>query len=235
METANLIAPADSSNTATSRTVFSVPLAPDERVLYFKRIPRDPLISGIIGVALVPVFFVGAFVIRNAIRMREYADWAQVITNKRVFAVDGLGGIRRQMAWSDVEKIYSFTYNGALQRAGVRSAKGQEVTFTDRPAEVLKFLQDNFENKSRTHIDTLAEVTFDRESPPVTPGGDETRLGTWLTGLGALGLLLAFIAFNSSSTFVVALSSLLVGGAGFALMKRGEAKKKQALQPSGQG
>jgi hypothetical protein len=214
------------ATTAVTRTVFGVPLAPDERVIYFRRIPRNPLAIGIVGVFLLPVVLLGVFVILNATRLRRRADWAQVVTNKRVFAVNGLGKILRQIDWANVTGPYSLSgTRSGLMEAGVTGANNARVTFTDRPREILQFLESI---QNRALLETMTEVAFEAPAPPVRPGGAENKVGTALAVLGALGFVLAFVAFNRSMRVPVAVLGLLIGGAGAALITIAKAKMKQA-------
>jgi hypothetical protein len=119
---------------AVGRTVFGVPLEPDERVVYFKQVPQlGGLIAVIFVGILMLVVLIGIFFIVQAFRNRTIAVHAQVITNRRVMTINGKGQILSQLRWRDVAGMYTKLINGRLSEVGVRTKASVNVLFGDSP------------------------------------------------------------------------------------------------------
>jgi len=146
---------------AAARTVYGVPLAADERVIYYRHVPRSPIGTIILGIILLPFFLLGIFHLVRAAKMRKAESHAQVVTNRRVFTVNGHGEILDQLAWSEVAGLYTLrTRRGSVMKVGVHGPNSRKVIFdTWHVDPAMEFLQRVM--ASPKAIDSLPEANYD--------------------------------------------------------------------------
>lgn len=196
------------------RTVFGVPLADGERVLYYRRIPRSPVQTAIAGVLLLPIWLIGVFVLVRAARMRRTESHANVVTNRRLFMVNGDGQVLDEMALAAVTGLTSIKRRRARNLLAVRGGIHREMVFDEWIDEIRAFLQHVLSD--RTAIDSLPEAAFDAAAlPPAEPGRTALASGLVLAGIGVATIVLALVAVvESDAPLVGAVGALgLLGGA----------------------
>jgi hypothetical protein len=189
--------------------VFGVPLAAGERVVYYRRVPRGVVGIIIAGVILLPFFLAGIFLFVRAVKMRKAESHANVITNRRIFTVNGDGQVLQEMPWSDVAGMTYFKRRRARHTVAVHDRNNRQVVFDEFIAEVQAFIQHVTANMRA--IDSLPEQVFDvAPLTPVKAGRTALIAGLVMAGLGALTILLALVAVNESEVLSVG----AVGGFG---------------------
>lgn len=209
------------------RTVFGVPLADGERVLYYRRIPRSPVQTAIAGVLLLPFWLIGVFVLVRAARMRKTESHANVITNRRLFTVDGDGQVLDEMALAAVTGLTFIKRRRARNLLAVRGGIHREVVFDQWIDEIRASLQHVLANRGA--IDALPEAAFDVNAlPPIEPGRTALVSGLVLAGLGVATILVALVAVVESDAPLVGAVGALGLLAGAVLAAIGGSRKAKA-------
>lgn len=116
------------------RTVYGFQLEPGERVLYFLRIPSlgRRLFYILFGIPAILIIGVGFLLIYYGITDKKQFAYAQVVTNRRLFALDGYGREMRGMRWESVVGINIVKERtGRMRKFGVRNAAGAECMFDE--------------------------------------------------------------------------------------------------------
>ncbi len=143
-------------------TVFGEPLWPGERVLYFKYLPGTGarIFYFIAGVPMIVILGFGFYLLYLAITYRRQFAHAQVITNKRLFALDGRGKEMAGMRWESVvglNKVAAST--GLVRQFGVRNAQGATFLFGEDLKTVERLV--TLLSQSPAQREALPEVRFD--------------------------------------------------------------------------
>lgn len=101
--------------------VWGVPLAPGERVLYYKRFTGsgERIFLFFMGIVFL-VLLCGLWLLYLAIRYEQSHDRVYVITDRRLFTVSGDRKLRTQIAIPAITRIVRVT--GAKQRINVHGA-----------------------------------------------------------------------------------------------------------------
>ena len=177
--------------------MFGVALAPGERVIYYRRVPRGVVGIIITGVILLPFMLTGILLFVRAAKMRKAESHANVLTNRRLFTVNGDGQVLQEMPWSDVAGMTYFKRRRARHTVVVHDRNNRQVVFDEFISEVQAFIQHVTSNMRA--IDSLPEPAFDvAPLPPTKAGRTALVSGLVMAGLGALTILLAFVAVNES-------------------------------------
>lgn len=145
-------------------TVFGHALWPGERVLYYKYIPGlgARLFYILFGIPMILLVGLGFYLIYMGITHRRQFAYAQVITNKRLFTLDGRGQEMRGMTWADVRGLNKVAHStGMVREFGVRNAQGAQCMFNEDLATVERLVTLLAEQPAQR--DALPEVPFDRD------------------------------------------------------------------------
>lgn len=146
------------------RAVFGFPLEPGERVLYYQYISGTGarVFYILFGIPAILLIGIGFFLIYMGITHRKQFAYAQVITNRRLFLLDGRGMEMKGIRWESVAGINKVvTSVGGTKRFGVRNAAGAEVLFDEDLANVERMISELLQNPSRREM--LPEVAFDAQ------------------------------------------------------------------------
>ena len=205
--------------------MFGIPLAPGERVIYYRRIPKGPIGTIITGIILLPFFLVGILLFIQAAKMRKAESYANVITNRRLFTVNAFGKVLEQLAWTDVTGVTYYRVRRGRDHVDVRGRNNQKVAFYDWVNEVHEFIERTTGNIRA--IDSFPEPFFDPAPPPAPKAGRAALVwGLVMAGLGALTILFALVAVQESEALWVAAVGALGVLAGGILAAIGASRAK---------
>ena len=156
-----MMAPPPQAMGPAPRVVWGMPLDDGERVIYYKRNSQIGSRIGlvVIGIPMIAMFGLGLYLIYLAITDRKQSTYAQVITNRRLVALDGHGAVRFSIKWSEIAGLNKVTRNGVPSAFGVRNRNGEKFMYTDDLYKVEAAIQ-RFVDTPRSREDD-PEVPYD--------------------------------------------------------------------------
>jgi hypothetical protein len=145
-----------------ARLVFGFPLEPGERVLYYKRVPTlgGRVFYLVFGVPMILLLGIGIYLIYLGITHRKQFAYAHVVTNRRMFALDGHGHEMKGMRWEAVVGMNKIsTSTGLVRQIGVRNAQGNTCLFDEDMTTLERVISALLQNPGQR--ETWPEVSFD--------------------------------------------------------------------------
>lgn len=146
------------------RTVFGFPLEPGERVLYYRYISGTGarIFYALFGIPAILIIGLGFFLIYLAITHRKQFTYAQVLTNRRMFLLDGRGQERQGIRWENVAGLNKVTTSvGGAKEFGVRNGAGAQVMFTEDLEVAERMITQLVQNPAAR--EAMPEVPFDAQ------------------------------------------------------------------------